>query len=191
MQALFLEAGGGMVLQLIPWLAQALLHVPANELRAQRWLLPPHAATIVPGGEDSGDGGDGGESGGGGEGSGGGEGGGGDGGRGGRGRGGDGGDGGEGGGGEGGGGEGAGGGGEGGAGGEGGGGEGDGQSGQPEDEPEPYVASKAALPCHAQTISSLFLSDKASVPCRVVPGACDVCGPEGVAWLEVRGRAGA
>ena len=75
--------------------------------------------------------------------------------------------------------------------GDGGGGEGDGQSGQPEDELKPYKLSKTALPCHAQTVSSLFSSDKASVPCRVVPGACDVCGPEGVAWLEARGRAGA
>ena len=65
MQALFLEAGGARM-QLIPSLAQALLQSPANELRAQRWLPPPHAATTVPG-EDGGDGGgEGGDGGGGG-----------------------------------------------------------------------------------------------------------------------------
>ena len=58
MQALFLEAGGARM-QLIPSLAQALLQSPANELRNQRWLPPPHAATTIPGG-DGGDGGDGG-----------------------------------------------------------------------------------------------------------------------------------
>ena len=55
MQALFLEAGGARM-QLIPSLAQALLQSPANELRAQRWLTPPQAATTIPG-EDGGDGG--------------------------------------------------------------------------------------------------------------------------------------
>ena len=64
MQALFLEAGGGMVLQLIPSLAQALLQSPANELRNQWWLPPPQAATTGPGGEDGGEGGDGGDGGG-------------------------------------------------------------------------------------------------------------------------------
>ena len=68
MQALFLEAGGGKALQLIPWLVpQALLQSPANELRAQRWLAPPQAATTIPGGggggELGGEGGKGGEGG--------------------------------------------------------------------------------------------------------------------------------
>ena len=67
MQALFLEAGGGMVLQLMPWLVQALLQSPAYELRAQRWLPPPQAATTIPGGggggELGGEGGKGGEGG--------------------------------------------------------------------------------------------------------------------------------
>ena len=57
MQALFLEAGGGMVLQLIPSLAQALLQSPANELRTQWWLPPPQAATTIPGGGEAGGGG--------------------------------------------------------------------------------------------------------------------------------------
>ena len=66
MQALFLEAGGARM-QIIPWLAQALLQSPANELRNQRWLPPPHAATTTPGGgggELGGEGGDGGGDGG-------------------------------------------------------------------------------------------------------------------------------
>ena len=54
-QALFLEASGARM-QFIPSLAQALLQSPANELRTQRWLSPPHAATTIPG-EDGGDGG--------------------------------------------------------------------------------------------------------------------------------------
>ena len=58
-QALFLEASG-VRMQFIPSLAQALLQSPANELRTQRWLPPPQAATTSPGGEDGGDGGDGG-----------------------------------------------------------------------------------------------------------------------------------
>ena len=64
-------------MQLIPSPAQALLQLPANELRTQRWLPPPQAATTTPGGggELGGDGGDGGD--GGGEGSGDGDGGGG------------------------------------------------------------------------------------------------------------------
>jgi len=63
MQALFLEAGGARM-QLIPSLAQALLQSPANELRNQRWLNPPHAATTTPGGGGGKLGGDGGDSGG-------------------------------------------------------------------------------------------------------------------------------
>ena len=63
MQALFLEAGGGLVLQLKPWLAQALLQSPANELRDQRWLPPPQAATTIPGGGGGELGGEGGEGG--------------------------------------------------------------------------------------------------------------------------------
>ena len=69
-------ACGGMVLQLIPSLTQALLQSPANELRTQR--PSPHAGTTIPGeggnGGGEGEGGEGGE-GGGGEGEGGGEGG--------------------------------------------------------------------------------------------------------------------
>ena len=65
---MFCEAGGGMVLQLIPWLVQALLQSPAIELRTQRWLPPPQAATTIPGGELGGEGDAGGEGGEGGEG---------------------------------------------------------------------------------------------------------------------------
>ena len=71
MQALFLEAGGGMALQLIPWLVQALLQSPANELTNQRWVPPPQAATTIlggGGGELGGEGDAGGEGGRGGEG---------------------------------------------------------------------------------------------------------------------------
>ena len=54
---MFCEARGGMVLQLMPWLVQALLQSPPIELRAQRWLPPPQAATTVPGGGEAGGGG--------------------------------------------------------------------------------------------------------------------------------------
>ena len=61
MQARFLVAAWGRMLQVMPWLVQALVQSPANALRNQRWLPPPQAGG---GGGDGGDGGgDGGEGG--------------------------------------------------------------------------------------------------------------------------------